>query len=190
MSFLDALLGRTKLTPSNFDQLIGIATANISLEAQLGLKPSGCAAISFRPVSSGDFAAVEKEIDQLLAGSQAEEHLTWTSSQDAYGYRWITLHAPDFDNLAAEMHMLSSELEDHGYGEQLLSAVFQFRDEAGHDVLWVYNYKRGRWYPFVPSGNRQRDNATELRLSAVMKPEMKIEPEMANWYPIWDAPLG
>ena len=40
---------------------------------------------------------------------------------------------------------------------------------AGRAVYWVYNFKRGRYYPFVPrpeGGSGARDNAYELRASS------------------------
>ena len=45
--------------------------------------------------------------------------------------------------------------------------MFAFRDEQGKPLYWIYNYKRGAFYPFVPSGGeQQRDNERELRLKA------------------------
>ncbi|WP_423782934.1 PspA-associated protein PspAB [Ferrimicrobium acidiphilum] len=34
-------------------------------------------------------------------------------------------------------------------------------------VYWVYLYKRGTFYPFVPVGHERRDNERELSLKAV-----------------------
>jgi hypothetical protein len=53
----------------------------------------------------------------------------------------------------------------------------------------VYAYKRGAFYPFVPRGERGRDNAMELRLQAGLGRELPIEPELERWYPVWDAPV-
>jgi hypothetical protein len=85
--------------------------------------------------------------------------------------------------------MISRELQDAGFGEQLLAAVIQFRDSRGRNAYWMYNYKRGTFYPFVPSGNQQRDNALELRLSSIMKSELNVESDLSKWYPLWGIPL-
>ena len=56
------------------------------------------------------------------------------------------------------MHFVNSTLEDHGYGPQLLCSVFAFHPAStagghgGDDVYLVYLYKRGTFYPFVPTG--------------------------------------
>lgn len=189
MRLFDSLFGRTRLVQSNLDQLFGLSAAAISLQAQLNLTSTGAAALSFRPVSSGDFKQIESDMEGLLNVSKDDTQVTWRTFTDPYGYQWILLKAPDLENLAASVYTLSRELEDSGYGEQLLAAVFQFHDEHGTNVYWIYNFKRGTWYPFAPAGNQQRDNALELRLSAVMKPELKIETDMTRWFPLWGIPL-
>jgi len=185
----DAFFGRTRLVQSNLDQLFGLSASAISLEAQLNLKSTGAAALSFRPVSSGDFKQLESDLQGLLNVSKDDTQITWRTFTDPYGYQWMLLQTPDLESLAASVYTLSRELEDAGYGEQLLAAVFQFRDDHGATVYWIYNFKRGTWYPFVPSGAKQRDNALELRLSAVMKSELKIENDMTRWFPLWGIPL-
>ncbi len=86
-----------------------------------------------------------------------------------------------------------------GFGEQLLAAVFRFTGEPGGDhgraVYWVYNFKRGRYYPFVPrpgapaGGQGSRDNAYELHLLSVMEKELPVEKELDRWYALWGLPL-
>jgi hypothetical protein len=47
----------------------------------------------------------------------------------------------------------------------VLCAVFAFEDSKKRPLYWIYNYKRGAFYPFVPSGSdQQRDNERELVL--------------------------
>ena len=65
-----------------------------------------------------------------------------------------------------------------------------FRDEAGKPVYWIYNYKRGAFYPFVPAGGgQQRDSERELRLKAQIGAELPIEPELERWFPLWGIPI-
>lgn len=189
MSWIDALLGRSKPVKSNLDRLFGLSTGQVTLDTELELKPTGGAAISFKAISSGDFTRLQQEIDALLTSSTKDAPLTWKSFTDEYGYRWIVLHSPDFSNLVATVHMVSRELEDSGFGEQLLASVVQFVDPAGRKFYWIYNYKRGAFYPFVPAANKTRDNAQELRLSSVMKGELEIETDLSKWYALWGIPL-
>jgi hypothetical protein len=188
VSFLDALLGRAKPIKSSLDQLFGLSTAELTLETEFGLKTTGGAAISFRPVSTGQFAQLEAEIDALLKASTKDSPLSWRSFKDPYGYEWIILQAEEFANLVATVHMVSRELQDSGFGEQLLASVFQFRDSR-RNVYWIYNYKRGAFYPFVPAGGQTRDNAFELRLSTIMRGELNIEQDLTKWYALWGIPL-
>jgi len=189
LSWLDSVLGRTKPLKSNLDHLFGMSTAEVTLETEFSLKPTGGAAICFRPVSSGQFADLQKEIDALLKASTKDSPLTWSSSADNFGYQWIVLHAAEFANLVATIHMVSRELEDSGFGEQLLASVFQFRGDDHANVYWLYNYKRGTFYPFVPERNQTRNNALELKLSSVLRGELNMETELPKWYALWGIPL-
>ena len=69
-----------------------------------------------------------------------------------------------FENVVSDLHAVSSTLIDGGFGEQILCAVFPFRNEKS--IFWIYNYKRGDFYPFVPTDAKQhkRDYAYEFRL--------------------------
>ena len=53
------------------------------------------------------------------------------------------------------LNTISTELQGGGYGDRLLCAVFAFEDESGQAAIYfIYNYKRGAFYPFVPAGGR------------------------------------
>ena len=63
-------------------------------------------------------------------------------------------------------------------------------EEEGRPIYFIYNYKRGFFYPFVPApGEKQRNNEREFQLKAQLGTELPIEPEMARWFPLWDIPL-
>lgn len=189
MSFLDAILGRSKPIRANSDALFGLSTGVITLQTELDLQPTGAGAITFRPVSSGDFSQLVKDVDALLQASAKDSPITWASQEDRFGYEWVILKAQEFDNLVATIHMIGRELEDAGYGPQLLAAVFQFKGAKGLSVYWMYNYKRGAFYPFVPTGNGSRNNAEEVHLSSVMGRELNMEKDLSKWYPLWGIPL-
>lgn len=189
MSLFDAILGRTKPVKSQLDQLFGMSTAVLTLQTEFELAPTGAAAICFRPVSSGQFSELQSEIDALLKASTKDSPLTWKTFKDDFGYEWIVVRASEFENLVATIHMISRELQDSGFGEQLLASVFQFSGQGGKRVYWIYNYKRGAFYPFVPAGGQTRDNAQELRLTAVMGRELHVEQDLSKWYALWGIPL-
>ena len=58
--------------------------------------------------------------------------------------------APSVEDLAVGINAVSSSIETAGYGERLLCAVFAFADAKERRIYFIYNYKRGFWYPFVP----------------------------------------
>jgi hypothetical protein len=71
----------------------------------------------------------------------------------------------------------------------LPAAVFALKF-VGKRVYWVYNIKRGYFYPFVPAGEQQRDNAAEMRLGAVMEEEgIPVERSLERWYALWGIPF-
>jgi hypothetical protein len=87
------------------------------------------------------------------------------------------------------VHAIASELEARGFGGQLLAAAFRF-DGGEHPVYWIYGFKTGTWWPFVPTGAKQeRDNAEELELKAKLEPELPVEPDLSKWLALFDAPI-
>jgi hypothetical protein len=96
---------------------------------------------------------------------------------------------PDLEDQVTAVHAVASELEARGFGAQLLAAVFRF-DGGAHPVYWIYGYKRGAFWPFVPTGEGQeRDNAEELELKARLGAELPIEPDLSRWFGVFDAPI-
>jgi PspA associated protein B len=91
---------------------------------------------------------------------------------------------------AAAFFSSAVALEAGGYGDRILCAVFAFRDQAGKAVYWIYNYKRGAFYPFVPAaGEQQRDSEREMRLKAQIGNELPIEADLERWCPLWGIPI-
>lgn len=189
MRILDILLGRTRPVPSQLDRLFAISTAYLTLTADLQLTPGGRAGVTFRPIDSSQFEALETELEGILRISAQETGATIHTATDSFGFQWVTLQDPDFQELVSTIHLVSLNLQDRGFADQLLAAVFKFLDH-GEPVYWVYNYKRGSFYAFVPRGeSHDRDNALELRLKAAMEKELPMEQELERWYALWGIPL-
>jgi hypothetical protein len=189
MSFLDTILGRSKPVKAKTEQIFAISTAAITLDTRWGLKPSGDGAVVFKPLTSSYFAQTEQEIDDLLALSAREQGSTVRREHDDLGYQWVIVQDPEFEDLVAAIHMVTLTLQERGFRDQLLAAVFRFDGGRGGPIYWIYNYKRGAFYPFVPRGDHQRDNAEELRLGAVMDRELPMEKNAAQWYALWGIPI-
>jgi hypothetical protein len=192
MGILDALFGRSKPVASKSEQLFAIATASVTLQTKLDLEPSGSAGVVFRPVDSSYFREAEAEIAQLLALHDGANQVQTRTQTDDFGFRWIVLSSPVFEDLVANVHMVSLTLTEKGFGEQLLAAVFRANqaDADNRAVYWIYNYKRGSFYPLIPKGAaQQRDNAAELHFASVMEGELPIEKGPEYWYAIWGMPF-
>ena len=189
MGFFDALLGgRRKLSGPAPDRLFAMSTAYVQLDTGLGIKPRGAAGLVFQPLSTADFEALMKETEELLASASQETGTTTETKTDEYGYRWAILRDPDFEDIVVAVNTVSSQLDSGGYGDRLLCAVFAF-EENGKPIYWIYNYKRGTFYPFVPTGKQQRDSEREFRLKAQMADELPLEEELGRDLPLWDIPI-
>lgn len=189
MGFTDVLFGRKKLKEPASERLFAISTARITLEAELGLKSAGAAALCFKALSAGEFVRAENEIQELLQAAATESNSKLERKSDDFGFEWIVLRDPDFEDLVTSVHLVASELQDRGFGPQLLAAAFKF--EGGkHPVYWIYGYKQGAFWPFVPTGEKQeRDNAEELELKAKLEGELPVEQDLSRWFALYGAPL-
>jgi hypothetical protein len=192
VGFLDALFGSSskgKLKMPAPDRLFAMTTANVTLETGLGLKHRETAGIVFQPLGTADFEGILAETEELLAGTAEETGSTVTSTEDEFGYRWLILRDPDFDDLVVALNTISTQLQGGGYGDRLLASVFAF-EEKGRPMYFIYNFKRGAFYPFVPaSGEQARDTERELRLKAQLGSELPWEEDIGRWFPLWDVPL-
>jgi hypothetical protein len=190
MGFLDVLTGRRKLAKPAPDRLFAMSTAYVTFETSLSHTSRGAAAIVFQPLSTADFEGIVREMEEVVRGTAADSGTTVTTSDDPYGYRWLILRGSDFDELVVGINAVSTALEAGGYGERVLCAVFAFQDQHQRPVYWIYNYKRGFFYPFVPArGAEQRDTERELVLKAQIGNELPVEPELSRWFPLWGIPI-
>ena len=189
MGFLDVLTGKRKIKGPAPDRVFAMATAGPVLEMSMALKP-GKAAIVFQPLATSDFDAIVADMEEVLKGTGDELGTTIEKQDDKFGYRWMILADPDFEDLVVGVNGVSTALQAGGYGDRVLAAVFAFRDAHDKPVYWIYNYKRGAFYPFVPAGGaQQRDNERELRLKAQIGADLPVEPELERWFPLWGIPI-
>lgn len=190
MGFLDALFGGgRKLKAPAPDRLFAMTTAQLTLELEVGLKHRDVAGIVFQPIATGDFKEILAETNELLRGAAQDTGTEVEEASDEFGYRWVVLRDPDFEDLVVALNTISTQLQGGGYGDRLLCAVFAF-EEDGRPVYFIYNFKRGSYYPFVPAGGeKQRDTERELQLKAQVGAELPLEPEVGRWFPLWEIPL-
>jgi hypothetical protein len=190
MGFLDSLLGRRKIQGPAPDRLFAITTAQVTLSTGLNVTPRGKAAIVFQPLATGDFERVAAEIEELVRATGEETGTTVQTSADSFGYRWFVLLDDDVEDLAVGVNAVSDALAVGGYSDRVLCAVFAFQDAESKPLYFIYNYKRGKWYPFVPAdGEQQRSSERELQLKAQLGADLPFEPELERWFPLWGIPI-
>lgn len=199
MGLLDVITGKRKLAKPAPDRLFAISTAYVTLETTLEITSRGGAAIVFQSLATADFTAIVREMEEVVKATAGDSGTTVDTSEDEYGFSWLVLRGKDFDELVVGINAVGTALEAGGYGERVLCAVFAFQDSRRRPLYWIYNYKRGSFYPFVPASGgtaglakgsaQQRDNERELVLKAQLGSELPIEPELTRWFPLWGIPI-
>jgi len=163
----------------------------VKLEMELEMRSSGKAAIVFQPLATADFESIVHDMEEVVRGTGEETGTTVSAEDDTYGYRWMVLADPEMEDLVVGVNGVSTAIQGGGYGERILCAVFSFRDDRGRPVYWIYNYKRGAFYPFVPlaGSQQQRDNERELRLKAQVGMDLPVEADLERWFALWGIPI-
>ena len=191
VGFLDTLLGRTKPVQPKLDDLFALPSAAVTLDAGAGFKPTGSGSVCFRPVEGRSFSDVQKDVQELLDMSSGKEGgLPVEVTKDSYGFTWLVSSrmSDELDALVTDLHAVNSSLVDAGFGPQLLCTLVAFSDDQERRLALVYLFKRGTFYPFAPLSGERRDNALELQVKGVIGSDLKFEPDLARWFPVWGAP--
>lgn len=190
MGLLDIITGKRKLAKPAMDRLFAISTADVTFQTELGLTTRGAAAVVFQALDTVDFAAIVRDMEAVVRATASDSGTVVETSDDSYGFRWLVLRGGALDDLVVGIHAVATALESGGYGERLLCSVFAFNDARNRPIYWIYNFKRGSFYPFVPAaGEQRRDNERELVLKAQIGRELPIEPELERWFPLWGTPI-
>jgi hypothetical protein len=195
VSLRDILTGRHEVKGPAPDRLFAISTAYVTLQAEHQIEPVGTAAIVFQALATSEFETTLREMEEVVTATGGESGTKVATQDDSYGYRWMVLRNPDgapsVEDLAVGINAVSGSIETAGHGERLLCAVFAFVDAQKRRIYFIYNYKRGFWYPFVPEpgGPQERSTERELQIKAQMASELPIEPELERWFPLWGIPI-
>ena len=184
----DILFGRKKLKDPARDRIFALTTAAVTLDVSCGLKPAGVAALVYKPLSAGEFAQADTDAEQLVQSVAASSGSTLERKTDSFGFQWLIVHDPDLEDQVTAVYALANELTTHGFGGQLLAAAFRF-EGGDHPAYWIYGFKTGTFWPFVPTGGQERDNPRELQLKSQLERELPVEPDLSKWFGLFDAPI-
>ncbi len=184
MGLWDVLRGQSRPRKANLDALFSLPSAALTLEASLGLHPTGSGAVCFRAAEGRRLDGTQQEASDLIAvdgGPKTESRV------DEYGYTWLTVRTdpPDMGGLVTDLHAVNSALEAQGFGTGLLCSTVGFLADEGTPVFVVYLYKQGTFYPFCPTGPSSRDTLMERQVRDAIGADLPIEEDTSRWMPIW-----
>jgi hypothetical protein len=192
VGLLDSILGRSKPVRPDLDQLFAVPSAALTLQAGTGFVPTGLGSVCFAGVEGGTFARIRQDVRELLDADTGRGGIPVEFDRDTYGYTWLLARQPAEDTAALvnDLHAVNTLLQDGGFGPHLLCSLIGFRNAEGQALALVYLYKRGTFYPFapVPGGGERRDSQLELRVRAALGDDLRVEKDLARWFPVWGAP--
>ena len=166
------------------EDLFGMSTAYLTMEADLGFASVGEAALCFSSVDSTDFAETVDEVEAILRAGEEETGTTFRLHEDTHGWEWVVLADDDPEDLVTSVHFAADEFIERGYGSRLLAAVFGF-ERAAQRAYWVYSFRRGAYYPFAPEGGNEQNDRLLFKLESVFDGELELEADKEFWYPMW-----
>jgi hypothetical protein len=193
---LNFFFRRSKKNPlnvkSNSDAIFSLSSAYITLETKLGLKNTGRSAMSMKVVDGMYFSDMKQDIQRFLDASKTDFDLRYRTLTDSYGYLWVIIEGKHMEDILAGVTAVGDMVEEKGFSDKLLAAIFEFSSniENKNSIQYlIYNYKRNNFYPFIPTGQKNRDTEQEMKILSAIGQEVKFEKDMAFWYPMWDLPL-
>ena len=144
----------------------------------------------FQSLATADFTTIVRDMEEVVRATAATAPRPSRPSEDSYGFSWLVLRGADFDDLVVGINAVSTALDDGGYGERLLCAVFAFQDAQQRGRSTDLQLQARRLLPVRPGRrSQQRDNERELVLKAQPGSELPIEPELSRWFALWGIPV-
>ena len=98
MGLTDVLFGRKKLKGPNEDSLFALTTACVTLQTELGLKPAGAGAVTYKSLSSGDFDRVETDVESLVKAAARSSGGEVERKTDSFGFEWVIVRDKDIED--------------------------------------------------------------------------------------------
>ena len=166
------------------EDLFGMSTAYVTMEADLGYESIGAAALCFSGVDSTDFEETVGDVEAILGAGEDETGTEFQVREDSHGWEWVVLRDDDPEDLVTSIHFAADEFIERGYGSRLLAAVFGFESD-GDRAYWIYSFRRGAYYPFAPRPGKERASDVEFKLQSVLDGELDVESDESYWYPMW-----
>ena len=182
--------------------IFSLSSAYITLETKLGLTSTNRCGICIKSVSGLYFSETVNEVREFLKISSSEFRTKHVIVTDKYDYLWVMVKGMGFEDILVASNGIVDIIIDRGFRDQMLAAAFEFTkpiaptSNSNHPPQFepqflIFNYKRGKFYPFVPLGAQEKRRSDyELTLMSIISKEVPWETDMSVWYPMWDMPFG
>ena len=179
------------------DLIFSLSSSHITLDRKVGLVTTGRCLLVIKTNGGQYFREMEQEVKRFLNALETEDSsavdLHYDTITDYHGYLWIVLYGKRIEDLLAGLTAVGDLVMERGFSDQILAAVFQFYNERDNNQssFLVYDYKRNKFYPFVPLSHKRkiRNTTEEMRIMETMADEMPFEKDKDLWYPLWNLPL-
>jgi hypothetical protein len=179
------------------DLIFSLSSSHITLDRKVGLVTTGRCLLVIKTNGGQYFREMEQEVKRFLNALETEDSsavdLHYDTITDYHGYLWIVLYGKRIEDLLAGLTAVGDLVMERGFSNQMLAAVFQFYNERDNNQssFLVYDYKRNKFYPFVPVSHKRkiRNTTEEMRIMETMADEMPFEKDKDLWYPLWNLPL-
>jgi hypothetical protein len=179
------------------DLIFSLSSSHITLDRKVGLVTTGRCLLVIKTNGGEYFREMEQEVKRFLNALETEDSsavdLHHDTITDYHGYLWIVLYGKRIEDLLVGLTAVGDLVMERGFSDQILAAVFQFYNERDNNQssFLVYDYKRNKFYPFVPVSHKRkiRNTTEEMRIMETMADEMPFEKDKDLWYPLWNLPL-
>ena len=179
------------------DLIFSLSSSHITLDRKVGLVTTGRCLLVIKTNGGQYFREMEQEVKRFLNALETEDSsavdLHYDTITDYHGYLWIVLYGKRIEDLLAGLTAVGDLVMERGFSDQILAAVFQFYNERDNNQssFLVYDYKRNKFYPFVPLSHKRkiRNTTEEMRIMETMADEMPFEKDKDLWYPLWNLPM-
>ncbi|MGC2667823.1 MAG: hypothetical protein WA220_01415 [Candidatus Nitrosopolaris sp.] len=192
MNFLRRFKKNPISSKASSEAIFSLSSGYITLETKLGLKNTGRSAVSIKVVDGMYFSDMKEDIQRFLDASKTDFGLRYRTVSDSYGYLWVIIEGKHMEDILAGVTAVGDTVEEKGFSDKLLAAIFEFRSNMDNNdsiQYLIYNYRRNNFYPFIPTGQKNRDTEQEMKILSAVEQEVRFEKDMAFWYPMWDLPL-
>lgn len=190
MGFLGGLFGRSRIRAPRPSRFADLSRAAREMTDRSSLTTGDKAGVLFNPEDGASASDLANELQGVMRRSEVGSGTGLDLQTDEFETAWIVLHNRHFERLVGSVQLLNETLFERGNGDRLLAAVIRV-DFERRPAYWIYNYKRGYFYPLVRGkGGDGRDNEVELRLGESMdRHRVAVESSLEHWYGLSGIPF-